>query len=303
MLRNAIDNYLNIRRTAGFELKVDEGLLRNFARFAETRGENHVRRQTAIDWAAKCPSASQRDRRLGMVRRFADHARAEDDLHELVPKHLFAGKRKRPIPYIFLLAEVRQLLGATSRLRPKGSLRPKTFYAFFGLLAATGLRVSEARRLLLDDVTTDGLLIRKTKFRKSRLVPLHATTLAAIESYIEQRRCIGGDDDHLFISTNGHALTHAMVNGTFHFLLRFVDLHLDFSQRPPQPRDLRHYFAVSALESCSTGIDDIARHILALSTYLGHAHVTDTYWYLQATPHLMTNIADTCEAFIDGDVR
>lgn len=113
---------------------------------------------------------------------------------------------------------------ATARLRPTRSLRPLTYSTLFGLLAATGLRISEARQLVLADVTTDGLVVRKTKFRKNRLVPLHQTTTAALARYLEQRHAVGGADDHVFLPTKGQALTYRMVNGTFHFLLRFVTL-------------------------------------------------------------------------------
>jgi integrase/recombinase XerD len=301
MLKRAIDSYLEVRRAAGFELGVHEGLLRNFARFVMDRSETHVRRQTAMDWAAQAPSPSQRERRLGMVRRFVDHARAEDPAHELVPRQVFAHKRTRPRPYILSASELHQLLNATSCLRPKRSLRPLTYYTLFGLLAVTGLRISEALHLVLDDVTPDGLVVRQTKFRKSRLVPLHATTAAALERYLEQRQAVQDGDDHVFLSLRGHALTYAMVNGTFHFLLRFVELRSKPGPRTPRIHDLRHYFAVRALERCTGERDRVARHVLALSTYLGHAHVADTYWYLQATPLLMTGIADACEAFFSGD--
>lgn len=300
MLNQAIENYLKIRRVAGFELKVDEGLLHNYARFATDRSETHVRRQTAIDWAAQAPSPYQREHRLGMVRRFAEHARAEDPAHECVPQHVFAHKRRRPFPTLFSPEELRQLLDATTRLRPKGSLRPHTYYTLFGLLAATGLRISEALHLRLNDVTADGLVVRKTKFHKSRLVPLHETTAAALQRYLDQRTAAGGGDDYLFVSTTGGRLTYAMVNGTFHFLIASITLGSKPDQRPPRIHDLRHYFAVQALENCNGGRDAVAPHVVALSTYLGHAHVTDTYWYLQATSHLMHSIADACQRCDDG---
>jgi integrase len=300
MLSRAIDSYLEVRRATGFELQVDAGLLHNFARFATDRSEIHVRRQTAIAWAAHAPSPSQRERRLGMVRRFVDHARAEDPAHEPVPRHVFAHNRRRPVPYIFSAPELQQLLDATAHLRPKGSLRPLTYYTLFGLLAATGLRIAEALHLVLDDITPDGLIVRKTKFHKSRLLPLHETTAAALHRYLEQRHAVGGADAHVFLSTKGQTLTYAMVNGTFHFLLRFVTLRPPPGQHAPRIHNLRHRFAVRALESCTGGRHQITRHVLALSTYLGHAHVADTYWYLQATPHLMTGIADACEAFFSG---
>jgi integrase/recombinase XerD len=300
MLTRAIDRYLDVRRVAGFALTVDAGLLRNFARFATDRSETHVRRQTAIEWAAHAPSPSQRERRLGMVRQFVTHARAEDPVHEPVPRHVFAHKRPRPRPYLLSTQELQQLLDATARLRPTRSLRPLTYYTLFGLLAATGLRISEALHLLLDDVTPDGLVVRQTKFRKSRWVPVHTTTAAALDRYLKQRQAVADGDAHVFLSPNGRALTYAMVNGTFHFLLRFVELRSIPGQRPPRIHDLRHRFAVRALEHGPGDRDRVARHVLALSTYLGHAHVADTYWYLQATPHLMTAIADACAGFFSG---
>lgn len=300
MLKQAIDRYLEIRRAAGFELKGYESQLGDFARFATHRSETHVRLETAIDWAAQAPSPCQRERRLGRVRRFADHARAEDPAHEIVSRNVFAHhKQRRPFPYIFSSEEVLQLLEATAQLRPKGSLRPLTYYTLFGLLAATGLRISEAMHLVLDDVTTDGLVVRKTKFRKSRLLPLHETTQAALNRYLEQRQAVGGGDAHLFISSKGRALTYAMINGTFHFLVKRIQLHSQCGQRP-RIHDLRHHYALRALEGCPGGHDRVTRHMLALSTYLGHTHVTDTYWYLQATPRLMAGIADACEAFMQG---
>lgn len=301
MLKEMIDRYLELRRIAGFEMKVDQGLLQDFACFAADRSETHVRRQTAIDWAATAPSPAQRECRLGRVRRFADHARAEDPAHEAVPSKVFVStKRRRPFPYILSPEELLQVLDATADLRPKGSLRPLTYYTLFGLLAATGMRISEAMHLMIDDVTGDGLIIRQTKFRKSRMLPLHETTQTVLTRYLRQRQSTAGGDSHVFISTKGSALTYAMVHGTFRNLLKRVPLHLKPGQRPGI-HGLRHLYAVRALESCPVGYDRAARHILALSTYLGHTHVTGTYWYLQTTPHLMTAIADACELVIQGE--
>jgi integrase len=232
-----------------------------------------------------------------MVRRFVAHARAEDPAHEPIPRYVFAHRRTRRLPYLLSALELQQLLAATARLRPRASLRPLTYYTFFGLLAATGLRVSEALHLRLDDCTPDGLLIRQTKFRKSRLVPVHETTAAALAHYGTYRATVAGGTAHLFVATTGRALTYAMVNGTFHFLCRGIAFQVPPGQRAPRIHDLRHRFAVRALErSADGGRDDPARHALALSTYLGHAHVADTYWYLHATPHLMRRIADACAA-------
>jgi integrase len=131
---------------------------------------------------------------------------------------------------------------------------------------------------------------------------LHPTTAGALERYLEQRQACAGGDDHVFVSTDGRALSYAMINGTFRFLVRSIDLHLKPGLPQPRIYDLRHRFAVRALESCHGAREGVARHILALSTYLGHAHVTDTYWYLQATPQLTRGIADACEACREGAI-
>jgi integrase len=296
MLSQDIDHYLALRRAAGFELKVQAGLLRHFARFAAERSQTHVCRQTAIDWAAQAPSPYQRENRLSMVRVFARYARAEDSRHDLIPRQVFPSGRHRTFPYIFSPPELRQFLAATARLRPRGSLRPHTYYTLFGLLAVTGLRISEAMRLRLNNVTANGLLVRMTKFRKSRLVPLHPSTICVLERYLEQRSSCASDDDHVFISHTGQPLSYAMINGTFHYLVSSLQLVQDPDAPQPRIHNLRHGFAVRALERCQGTADDVARHTLALTTYLGHAHLADTYWYLQATPLLVRQIADACAA-------
>lgn len=303
MLIQAIESYLAVRRAAGFALMGDASLLRDYARFAAGRVESHVRKQSAFAWAAQAPSPRQRERRLSTVRRFASHARAEDPVHEMIPSQVFAGKRTRSYPYIFSDREFEQLLEATGRLRPRGSLRPLTYLTLFGLLGVTGLRISEALHLDVGDVTEDGLLVRETKFRKSRLVPIHETTVIALDAYLARRRVVARCA-RFFVATSGQPVTYPMVNGTFHYLLRSVNLQLPIRGRTRKPRlhDLRHRFAVRALESAATAGDrcSIAHHVLALSTYLGHARVADTYWYLHATPRLMRHIADACEAGSDG---
>lgn len=302
MLSRDIDRYIAIRRAAGFQLQVQEGLLQDFGRYAAARDEARVCRRTAIDWAAQAPSPYQRGNRLATVRLFADHARAEDPRHEAIPRHVFAGRRRRAIPFIYSADEIRQLLEATSRLRPRGSLRPHTYRTLFGLLAATGLRISEAMHLRPDDVTPDGLLIRMTKFRKSRQVPLHPSVYDALQGYLVRRNARARNDGHVFVSNTGQPLTYAMINGTFHYLLGLIQCDQHRAGDRPRIHDLRHSFAVRSLESCHGNADEVARHTLALSTYLGHAHVADTYWYLHATPRLMRDIADACAACEAGGV-
>ena len=243
MLTQTIDRYLAVRRAAGFQLRTTEGFLRCYARFAAERGEVHVRAQTALDWAALAPSASQRGRRLEALAIFAQHAQAEDRQHEAPPREVFRRQRLLYRPFIFTENQIRQLLEQAALLPPAGSLRPWTYCTLFSLLAITGLRISEALALRFEDITVDGLLIRQTKFHKSRLVPLHPSAHAGLERYLRRRRSRGGADDHVFISRRGRALGYQTALETFRLLIRQIGLQPDPGQQSPRPRihDLRHY--------------------------------------------------------------
>ena len=296
-MMTVVDSYLAVRRAAGFDLSVQEYLLRSFARYAMKSGETHVRTTTAIEWARMGPSPAQRDTRLKTVVRLARHAHLEDAAHEVPPSGVFGYRKKRRVPFIYSKEEIERLLETAACLRPTTSLRPYTYSTFFALLAVTGLRLSEARRLRLGDVTKDGLIIRKTKFKKTRLVPLHETAAAGLDAYIVHRRRFPTTDDHVFVSNNGRALSQQTIYSTFLRLLKSSDLLYSAGGRRPRIQDLRHTFAVRALEACPEGRDDVGQHMLALSTYMGHASVKCTYWYLQVTPHLMQDISTVCEAF------
>jgi hypothetical protein len=167
----SIEAYLALRRAVGFRLTTEARLPHDFARWAAEREDTHVRTQTATEWAAAARSPWQRERRLRAVTGFARHVRAEDPRHEVPPIFVFGRRHVRPRPHIYSPDELRRLLDAASRLPAIWPLRPQVFTTLFGLLASSGLRVSEALALRFDDVTSDGLVIRKTKFNKSRLVP------------------------------------------------------------------------------------------------------------------------------------
>jgi integrase/recombinase XerD len=179
-------------------------------------------------------------------------------------------------------------------------LRRKTYSTLFALLACTGLRVSEAIRLRFEDITPDGLVIRCSKFRKSRLVPLHETAQVGLEHYLERRRPYAPFDDHVFISLRRKPLLIGDVETAFQSAVDKIGLQRGPGLPRPTPHSLRHTFAVKALETCPDGRDRITKHMLALSTYLGHGKVSNTYWYLEATPDLMRNIAERCESFVTG---
>lgn len=297
MLTTAADTYLAVRRAAGFALRNEGFQLKSFAAFAEGRGHHHIRSAIAIEWARLGQSRLQRARRLGTVIRFARYVHAEDERHEVPPAIFGTENARRPTPYILTTTDIQRLIcGAAASM--SRAICGATYSTLFALLACTGLRVSEAIRLRMDDITPDGLVIQRTKFRKSRLVPLHETAVAALERYLQQRRRYAPLADHVFVSVVRKPLRRADVDRAFKIAAREVGL--PNTPRHPTPHALRHAFATRALSTCPDGRDAITRHMLALSTYLGHSSVAHTYWYLEAVPDLMRNIAQQAERVVTG---
>ena len=301
MMMQSLDSYLAVRRTAGFKLKKVERFLRSFVKFSSRADKDHICAQTSIAWAARGSSPPQRSFRLKTVACFARYLSAEDPRHEVPPADFFGSYQiRRRIPFIFTIADINLLVERASMLGPPGSLRPHTYSSLLALLAITGMRVSEGLALRFEDVMADGLLIRNTKFGKSRLIPLHPTAAAGLEKYIVRRQRVGGVDSHIFISNRGKQLSYSATQHQFQALVRALELHTRPGQPHPRIHDLRHSFATRALECCSEGRDVIARHTVALATYLGHSDIRNTYWYLEATPRLLSDIASACEQFVNG---
>jgi integrase/recombinase XerD len=300
MLAKTIERYIAMRRNCGFAFKSEGNYLKSFAAFSDAKGHQHVYGETAIEWAGLAESIRARARRLGIVIRFARYMRAEDKNHELPPVVFGPERSIRPVPYIFSRDNIQRLVQAAAQAGYR-TLRRQTYSTLFALLACTGLRVSEAIHLRYEDITADGLVIRRTKFRKSRLVPLHNTTSAALERYLEQRRAYAPLDDHVFISLRRKPLLIENVEHAFRTAVDMIGLRREAGVPRPTIHALRHTFAVRALEACPDDRDRITQHMVALSTYLGHGHVAHTYWYLEATPELMGDISKRCERFVTGE--
>jgi integrase len=296
-MMKAIEAYLALRRAAGFTLSNTEYLLRSFARFAADRQEAHIHVTTALDWASESASVAQRHTRYQTVCRFAQYVRLEDSKHESLSPNHFGYRKTRRVPHIYSRSEIDRLISVAAQLPPRDSPRPRTYSTLISLLAATGLRISEALGLWLSDITPNGLLIRKTKFQKSRLVPLHDTTVAGLQRYLTCRERMHSIADHVFVSNSGQPLSYTQVYGTFRKLLKSADL-LTSRGRAPHLHDLRHTFAVRVLESSPAGREQIGKHMLALATYLGHVNIDATYWYLETTPELLRDIAAAGESFL-----
>jgi len=297
MIMRAVQSYLSVRRAAGFRLKEVDFHLTSFAVYSKDHGQRHLNAQTAIDWARRSSSLIQRARRLGDLIRFARYIHAEDARHE-IPHAVFGTERRpRRPPFILSDGQIRQLVELASQ-SGYPTLRRQTYSTLFALLACTGLRVSEAIRLRYDDITRDGLVIRSTKFQKNRLVPLHPTAQAGLERYLQHRRPYAKFDDHVFISLRRKPLLIDDVDVAFRTVAAKMGLPHGRGVRRATPHSLRHAFAVRALLTCPDGRDHITQHMLMLSTYLGHGTAALTYWYLEAVPELMRNIADRCDAHV-----
>lgn len=294
MLTADADRYINLRRGLGFKLRVLSARVRHFARFAEDAGDTHIRAETAVAWATRGPSPHARQVRLRSVILLARFLHAEDPRHE-VPRQVFLARYARPLPYIYTPGEIARLLAAAATLRKAYPLRRETYVTLLGLIASTGLRVSEALDLRLDDVLTDGVVrVLGTKFGKSRLVPLHPTVRERLDAYLALRLQRSVEDDHVFLSAHGRRIAASTVNHTFRRILKVSEVGAGRT-RPPRIHDLRHTFATRALERCPHSRESVGRHFVGLATYLGHSEISHTYWYLEATPQLLANIADVTE--------
>jgi integrase len=294
--------YLLYRRGLGYQLKSEGQLLGQFAEFADQSGHRGpVTTELALRWA-RSTSGTERlywARRLEVVRCLARHLAPMEPGTEIPLRGLLGPAHRRTTPHIYSDAEIAGLMTSARRLHPTDGLRPRTYETLIGLLAAAGLRISEALHLARGHVDWDRgwLCVRQTKFRKTRWVPLHPTATAALRAYAELRdrtfpHC---DPDRFFVNDRGLPLPYSTIRTVFRGLCN--GLRIAGSRRRPRLHDLRHTFACRRIELWSEAGMDVTHAITALSTYLGHAKVTDTYWYLTATPDLMARAAAQFERF------
>jgi integrase/recombinase XerD len=295
-----IEDYLAMRRALGFKLEKEGRILPGFAAFAETAGAGTVTVDLAIRWAALPQGASPvwAAQRLSMVRGFARYLQTIDPAAQVPPADLLPARTRRATPYIYSDADVAALMAAARTLRDP--LKAATFETLIGLLAVTGMRGSEAMQLDRGDLgAASGLLtIRATKFRKSRQLPLHETTLRALSGYqaLRDRLCPAPSTASVLVSTTGARLCQATVQPAFRHLLRQAGVGRRASRPRPVIHGLRHTFAVKTLLGWYRDGQDVQARMPALSTYLGHAGPAATYWYLSATPELLALAAGRLEA-------
>jgi integrase len=288
-LKKAVREYMDMRHSLGYKLQRVRSLLLDLVSFLQQRGKDHITIGLALQWAQQNPNVQpvQWARRLSCVRGFARYWSASDPRTEIPPWGLLPYRPKRARPYLYTNHEIRGLLEGARKL---GGLRGQTYGCLLGLLAVTGLRISEALNLRPDEVDLDqGLLvIVGAKFGKSRLVPIHTSTQKVLARYARERdRAFGRDVLYFFVSLRGNRLDGGEVRRTFYKLSRQIGLRGPAASHGPRLHDLRHRFALQTLLGWYRSGHEVERLLPVLSTYLGHVHVRDTYWYLSACPELM----------------
>jgi len=292
-LLKAVDDYLGLRRRLGYKLRDPGTYLHDFVSFLERQGVSRITTDLALRWAMQPANAQPAHwaARLRAVRLFAQHHSASDPSTEIPPLGLLPYRGRRKLPHIYSLTEITRLMAATRDLHSTTGLRPWTYSTLLGLLAVTGLRISEALGLNRDDVDLwQGVLtIRSTKFNKTRLVPVHPTTREALRHYARRRDRIypRPRTPSFFVSEWRTRLEQSCVSRTFYKLSRWVGLRGLTDHHGPRLQDFRHAFAVRTVLRWYREEVDVDPRMPVLSTYLGHGHVSDTYWYLSAVPELM----------------
>jgi integrase len=309
-IQAAVQRYLKERRQLGFDLRITGGQLMRFARYADARdhqgpltldiqldwAREHVRRTGSVTWA----------RRLEVVRPFAAYYRQFEPRSEVPDAKTFGRGHRRLTPHIYTEREICNLLDEAGRLPPQGELRPATYRTLFGLIAAVGLRLSEALHLRDTDVDLQGstLTIRQTKFNKSRSLPVQQSVVQALADYrqLRDRAVARKDDMPFFVSSKGSGLPKRTVEYVFGQLRERLRWRPRGEHPHPRIQDLRHTFTVRRVKLWHESGMALDNGMFWLCTYLGHAKISDTYWYLTGVPELMAMIGTKFERFAHEEV-
>jgi site-specific recombinase XerD len=292
-LKTELVEYLAVRRALGYKLRLAGRLLQRFVQFAERAGATYITTELALEWATQPAHAQpcQWANRLAMVRRFARFCSSNDPRTIVPPPDLLPHRYRRVAPYIYRDEQIISLLKAARTLPSSTGLRPHTFATLLGLYVATGLRATEALHLDRDDVDlVNGVLtIRHSKFGKSRYVAVHPSTQRALERYAQRRDrlCPSPGSPRFFLSDRGTRITYDTLRWTFVKLSHQIGLRAPGDTHGPRLHELRHRLAIATLQRWHRRGMDVERHLPELCAFLGHAYITDTQWYLTATPELL----------------
>ena len=305
-LKEAADEYIYLRRALGFKLRDAESLLKDFADFMEHENESYITTKLALHWAKEPQNTLQAywGSRLSVIRRFAQYVKAIDSRNEVPPYGILPYRYHRCNPYIYSDEEVLKLLQACNSLNSGNELRRHTYYTVFGLLAVTGMRISEVTALTREDVDlTQGIIsIRQTKSRKSRLIPVHRSTLKVLRGYAQLRDQIYPTVkiSSFFLSDRGTCITGCAVRYAFIRLSHRIGFRKPTESHGPRIHDFRHRFAVKTIIKWYQEGVNVENLIPLLSTYLGHTKPSDTYWYLSSVPELIGLAAARLEKHLGG---
>lgn len=289
-LTTSLHEYLKVRRSLGYQFNTLEEYLKKFIAYMKKKSCDYISVKLAVEWATLPQNAKRStwSRRLSMVRRFAQYRKIEDPRTEIPPLYPLSQRSNRPIPYIYSDKEIHRLLDACQLLSSRG-LRHHTYFTFFGLMAVTGCRISELISLNRDDldVKNQWIMIRHSKYNKSRLLPLHQTTVQQLKKYNKIRDQFPVHDVNAFFLTDrGKRITKWDTRTAFIRISKQIGLRGPFDSHGPRIHDIRHSFAVKTLLNWYREGIDINQKISLLSTYLGHKKPSDTYWYITGTPEL-----------------
>ncbi len=299
-----VKEYLMHRRSLGFGLVLNEVVLRDFVRFAAAAGHRGpLITDFMLRWATSNAqhSSSYQAERLSVVRGFARHLAARDGESEVPDQRLLASRFRRGRPHVYSEQQLHQLIESAAAFPSADPLRAVGYATLFGLLASTGMRVSEPLALRFDDVDLDRGVLRvlETKFRKSRLVPLHPTVIKAMRRYVVERNRDPRrrSSNWFFLGRGDERLPHRSVHHAFRRICSLLGWRGNGDRPLPRIHDLRHGFAIRRLLTWYREGVDVEQAIASLSTYLGHGKVTDTYWYLTGTPELLAAAGSRFERF------
>jgi integrase len=302
-----VESYIQDRRRLGFSMAIQSRRLLCFARFADRLGHRGpITEELAVRWARATPRTNPiaAGDRLRVLRPFARY-RQQFDPETQVPRSGLCGREHRRLtPHIYSPQEVQALMAAARELSPAGELRASTCETVFGLLAATGLRISEAMALRRCDVELDRALltVRQTKFRKSRQLVLHPTTVEALRRYasVRDRHCPVPRGDAFFLTDAGASMNVRQVQYAFAALRTQLKWSARGGHPAPRIQDMRHTFICRRLLAWYQEGIDVDNAMLSLSTYVGHTQVTHTYWYITGIPELMSIAAQRFERSVRG---
>lgn len=295
-LSGELDRYLTVRRSLGYDLGTAARVLRKFVAFAEQQSADHISTALFVQWQETFGHAGQQTwaARLGMVRLFAQWLNGLDPANEVPPLGLIPARYRRARPYIYSDEEIRSIVAAAAELPSTNGLRALSYSTLFGLIAVTGLRISEA--IALDDGDVDfeagALTIRRGKLGKARMVPVESSTLEHLTAYVRERdRLLGSKPKSFFVTDRGTRPDDCSARYNFAAVCQQTGLRTQQRYqrhgRGPRIHDLRHTFAARTMVSWYRSGKDPAKEMITLSTYLGHSNPAHTYWYIEAVPELL----------------